>query len=881
MQQQQSAKGAGRKGGANRKRNGGNAANKCLRGARGSGAKGSGLLRGQKDINHQLTHAAESGDLTELLNIIDTAVPSMSGINMATALHRVAKLSARESDNISKLTQHPTVKKLLAQISSHVGERPDDQDETSVGAPKVQPTPVNGQMPVQCMSIVAWSLATLQIRDEELFGRIAAITSSRLDELKQFELTNLAWAYSKISPYIKNTALFAAITERILKRRQGEYKVQSLACVLSAVAGTGHYKERDGHLLFSNLEDDVLMGATELKPSDLSGVLWAYATVGALPPRLFQALGDACCQGAMLCAFKPQELSRTLWSFAAGGLFHKDLFQRAESVALDSCRDLATQDIADVLWAYARNGVTTGSVLFASLLDFSARRLGQHSPEELSALVWAAGRVCPERVDFFEEVAQHCESRKDELTQSMLATLGKTFVAVLPVCPELFALAAQGGSVEVGTAADTAHSSSDRSEVCKGSKRRSPSQRSVGSTVSTASFDGSRNESETGRNEVPRWTTEVDTPDRSRRGSKMDVSSWYPQPSSQTSSWSTICSASDRMLSEPVVVFEDKMVVQLTVGGVDYHLMMAVMPVRFAFEDAVKKQIATACGMGIDPDNVSLQMSSGSVIVKATIAAPTLCDASKDMYDVGDRVQAMHSDGIWKFATVSSVLLHGYFELDWDDQDSWERVKSTSELMCLPKPLAELRQEVADCLSHTAHLLAAAVTAAVVALPRIDAVAEVGNGPVRVYRVSWNVGENGEVIADAPGVIEGTNPQGGCRRRARTDLLPPSAGSPLRVPVPMPLPLICSPHLSPSCMPSLAPPMPPPGLCLRQRAVTLPIGNGLSAIRASCLSEDASAGPQKLDVGLLTAMGPSDRIAGEEGLAIALRMPNGADAPIC
>lgn len=49
-------------------------------------------------------------------------------------------------------------------------------------------------------------------------------------------------------------------------------------------------------------------------------------------------------------------------------------------------------------------------------------------------------------------------------------------------------------------------------------------------------------------------------------------------------------------------------------------------------------------------------------------------------FAVGDRVEARYSNGVWYTATVSDARAGGNYKLDWDDKDTRERVKHSSEM---------------------------------------------------------------------------------------------------------------------------------------------------------------------------------------------------------
>merc|ERR1719171_2990207 len=98
--------------------------------------------------------------------------------------------------------------------------------------------PADGnEMEMQCFSIVCWSYATLRLCDTELLGTIAEITVPRLSDLKPFELSNMIWAYAKLSLDVVHTSgLLDAVVQAVLKRQKGEFSMQSLSTIAWAFA---------------------------------------------------------------------------------------------------------------------------------------------------------------------------------------------------------------------------------------------------------------------------------------------------------------------------------------------------------------------------------------------------------------------------------------------------------------------------------------------------------------------------------------------------------------------------------------------------------------------------------------------------------------------
>merc|ERR1719174_223277 len=165
------------------------------------------------------------------------------------------------------------------------------------------------------MSIVCWSCATLRFREEKLMEKISEIVLPCLNELKPFELSNMLWAYAKLS--MGNPPLLAAVSERMLSRQQGEFSMQCLSMIAWSFATE---KQRDASVFYS-IANEIVNHACAKKPQEIANTLWAYAKNRCTEVRLFEAL-------------------------ATVSLQHPALFKQVVAVAISKRREMSPQNIA-------------------------------------------------------------------------------------------------------------------------------------------------------------------------------------------------------------------------------------------------------------------------------------------------------------------------------------------------------------------------------------------------------------------------------------------------------------------------------------------------------------------------------------------------------
>jgi len=383
-----------------------------------------------KMINRQVTQMAELGNKDRLLDEIQLHLSVMNGINLATSLHRLTKcatLEGSESDT-TVMKQDPRFQELFNAIVKHICCHRLCSTTSTKRSSKQE---AHSEMPVQCMSIVAWSCATLQIHHKAVFENIAEITASRLSELKPYELSNLAWAYAKLG--LSSSELFKNLVAHMLARREGEFKTQCLSTIAWALAAA----KRRNLAVFRSIAQEIAPKAADLKPQDISNTLWAYAKSRVAHEQLFSSIGQAASSDTKIWLFKPQEFTMSAWAFATVGLQNAAFFTRLEPVVIRKRHELTPENIATILWAYAKLKVNCSYALVSSLLDTVMAKQNAFMPTEISVVVRAASQMCPHRLDFFSAVAQRWAASVQAFSPRALATLTHAFF-VLSNDPENF-----------------------------------------------------------------------------------------------------------------------------------------------------------------------------------------------------------------------------------------------------------------------------------------------------------------------------------------------------------------------------------------------------------------------------------------------------------
>jgi len=375
------------------------------------------MERHHKWINRQITGAAESGNIAWLFGVIQEHKGEMNLINCSTALHRIAKLALGSSvQERERLVEHEAIQCLRRHLAGHVGERAGDHGKHARGDEL--------QSEMRCLSIICWSCATMRIREASFFQHVASISGGRLSEMKPFELSNMFWAFAKLS--FGHMRIFEGLAPYLLRRRPGQISPQCLSTIVWAF-GTAKVHEA---AVFTSVARELSQHASSMGPQGIANTAWAFARVRRQELNLFRLLAEATVQESALWNFKPQELSNIVWAFATVGLTHPPLFESIMEVAVQRRAELPPQNIANMLWAYAKLGVPSRWRLFPPLLEVTEQNLEAYKPQEVSAILWAVARevgCSPSCRRFFLAVPRHFEGRLQEFTSQGLACMVEAY----------------------------------------------------------------------------------------------------------------------------------------------------------------------------------------------------------------------------------------------------------------------------------------------------------------------------------------------------------------------------------------------------------------------------------------------------------------------
>ncbi|CAE7602782.1 unnamed protein product [Symbiodinium sp. CCMP2592] len=137
----------------------------------------------QKGINQELLAASateDEGCALQVLAVASKYVDQMNGVNLSTAIHRIARACQRFKNSAE---QAPSFVSLVVAAERMVLQELEHRDS---------------QMPVKCCTIIAWSCASLRVFRNSLFKALARLATVSLEQCQSYEMTNIMWAFGEL-----------------------------------------------------------------------------------------------------------------------------------------------------------------------------------------------------------------------------------------------------------------------------------------------------------------------------------------------------------------------------------------------------------------------------------------------------------------------------------------------------------------------------------------------------------------------------------------------------------------------------------------------------------------------------------------------------------
>lgn len=326
-------------------------------------------------ITRLLVRASDDGDIESILRLTDLNLGRMNVVNMATALHRIVKVSGATKSPLlttqsNDLLSDQRFKRLMRAFATSIA-----QARLQCHAACVCQGDMHQPWTV---SITAWSLATLHYTDTTIFNHLAYISYNHLHSHKPVELANTLWSFSRAG--IAPPLLFNKAAD-FIRQNLGRFNLQGIATVLFSFAAC---KLHAPELVESALAELSVRDLTLLKPLEISNVCLAIAEFAPSAQPLLSVICDLAVD--KLPQLKMSEVATVSLALGALLLDHPIWFERVSE--LPRRQSVILPHAINVIWALARL-----SRPFPAHLQNLSRGTDDISGGEMVKLLWALSEL--------------------------------------------------------------------------------------------------------------------------------------------------------------------------------------------------------------------------------------------------------------------------------------------------------------------------------------------------------------------------------------------------------------------------------------------------------------------------------------------------------
>ena len=242
----------------------------------------------QKRINKELTTAASSMPdcITEVLRVAAVHLHQLNGVNLSTAIHRLARACERSEANMRRVKTDSIFVLLIEMAELKAQQELLGQTDS---------------MPGNCCTIITWSCAVLRLFQPNLFTALARVARGKLQDCQCYEVTNLLWSFAELckrQPQMA-TELEADMQELVdgaagyfLRRSPHEWKIKVL---VSALVSLTHMPCKDfcTKWFIVSIVQELAERSDEAHGADLLPVGIAFDTLRTKHEKVFREISGA------------------------------------------------------------------------------------------------------------------------------------------------------------------------------------------------------------------------------------------------------------------------------------------------------------------------------------------------------------------------------------------------------------------------------------------------------------------------------------------------------------------------------------------------------------------------------------------------------------
>ena len=353
-------------------------------------------------VQHDLVHCKNPMDV---LILTDCGGEKLDVINLATGLHRIARLSQRKS-NVTPLEMIKADRRFLALVSS-IGDRVPD-------------------MGIVAMSNVLWSLVKLGEYSEtvwakELVDRLAPVMMECPSDLLSSNLYAAAELSKTSAKSAQPTVLVDSIVSAILNRGIDAIDTRNLISISTSLARLGRLERP----IMAALADRVIGQIDTIAIDELTSVLWAFTSLKVVDKTLYSKVQSSLEKRAIRDCSK-RNLVDLVWALAKGRPSTADeslgeLFRFTIAPLIRThMMDLTVRELSTVLWSFASAEVVDAD-FYSDLAHALIPKVSEMNAHDVSSIVWGLGSVYYSHSDLFRHLKHQAYVLRNEFTPLQLS----------------------------------------------------------------------------------------------------------------------------------------------------------------------------------------------------------------------------------------------------------------------------------------------------------------------------------------------------------------------------------------------------------------------------------------------------------------------------
>mmetsp|Transcript_122442 Transcript_122442/g.280597 ORF Transcript_122442/g.280597 Transcript_122442/m.280597 type:complete len:573 (-) Transcript_122442:214-1932(-) len=403
-----------------------------------------------RQLNQQLCKLEHA---EEVLAMVAESGMQMNGVNLSTALHRVAKWSKKQRLDVVEVRGAPQWKKLVRLTHQKLGELTAQGVANTLWAVGTMQLPMEEEpkfiadviaaaeehvesFTPQALANTAWACATMNWQHSTLLGKVQRSCVASFSSFNPQDLSNIAWAFGTLG-FLSQAFLDG--TAKVALPMVAACKPGEMANIVWAFARANQRPKE----LFDRVAEVVTSSADGLNSQALCTIAWSFATVGHKDEEMMASILRA--GNLKMRWFSPKELSNLLWACATMNV-GSDRFLDAACNSVVRCRDnFAGEEVANVIWALATLKFMH-SQCCEHLANTILRRRDEISAKALTNILWGYATLGHKNPALFVNLAEVVQSSVDCLSTTELITIAWSYSVCGVRIPEMLQTLARAAS---------------------------------------------------------------------------------------------------------------------------------------------------------------------------------------------------------------------------------------------------------------------------------------------------------------------------------------------------------------------------------------------------------------------------------------------------